>query len=250
MPVLELYTFRMSHFSEKARWMLDAAGIEYQEIRWTPFFHVLPALRHGRIGTTVPILRHGGGYVQDSTRILMWLDSNMPGFHLLPRDPDLHKQVLELEARLDRVGAHVTRYAYNAVLDDADAVIRLWTLDASPLQKRFIRSAFPVLREIFRRKLGFDAARVTRSRQAISDTLDYLDTQLADGREFLVGDRLSAADITASALLAPLMGPDQHEVYSRADFRAALKPLVSDWLQRPTAQWLRRRYQHRREVTA
>ena len=248
--MLELYTFRMSHFSEKVRWMLDAAGIEYREIRWTPFFHALPALHHGRIGTTVPILRHGGGYVQDSTRILMWLDSNMPGFHLLPRDPALRKRVLEMEARLDRVGAHVIRYAYSSILDEADAVTRLWTLDAGPLQKRFIRATFPVLREIFRRKLGFDAARVARSRQAISDTLDFLDAQLADGREFLVGDRLSAADITACALLAPLMGPDQHEMYSRADFRTALAPLVSDWLQRPVAQWLRRRYRHRHEITA
>lgn len=250
MPVLELYTFRMSHFSEKIRWSLDAAGIEYREICWTPFFHVLPALRHGRIGTTVPILRHGGGYVQDSTRILMWLDHNMPGFNLLPRDADRRRQVLELEARFDRVGAHVIRYAYSGILNDAEAVTRLWTLDANPVQTRVIRSAFPLLRAVFRRKFGFDPTRVARSRQAIAEMLDVLETHLADGREFLVGDSLSVADITACALLAPLVGPDQHEVYSREDFRAALAPRVSDWLQRPAAQWLRRRYQTRHEVPA
>lgn len=248
--MLELYTFRMSHFSEKIRWSLDAAGVEYREIRWTPFFHVLPALRHGRIGTTVPILRHGGGYVQDSTRILMWLDSNMPGFHLLPRDPDQRKQALELEARFDRVGAHVIRYAYSSILDDADAVTQMWTLDANAMQKRFIRSTFPALRAVFRRKFGFDAARVARSRQAITEALDFLDAQVADGREFLVGDSLSVADITACALLAPIIGPDEHEVYSRQDFRAALAPLVSDWLQRPAAEWLRRRYRERREISS
>ena len=53
--MLELYTFRVSHFSEKARWMLDAAGLEYREVAWTPFFQVLPALRRGNRATTVPI---------------------------------------------------------------------------------------------------------------------------------------------------------------------------------------------------
>lgn len=244
--MLELFTFRISHFSEKARWLLDASGTEYRETRWTPFFHIVPALRHGRLGTTVPILRHRGGYVQDSTRILHWLDANMPGFRLLPRDSEQRREVLEIEDRFDRVGGHVIRYVYSATLQDAQGMILLWTFDASPLQRRFISTAFPLLRAAFRKKFDLSAARVARSRQAISEALDFLDARIADGREYLVGDSLSAADITACALLAPLLGPDEHEVYSRADVRAALAPLVGEWLERPAAQWVRRRYRERR----
>lgn len=249
--MLELFTFRISHFSEKARWMLDACGARYTETFWTPFFHVVPALRRGRLGTTVPILRHDGGHVQDSTRILHWLDENVPGCALLPADAAQRREVLDIEARFDRVGAHVIRYAYADTLDDRDAVLQLWTFDASPLQARMMRAAYPLMRAAFRRMLGIDAARVQRSQAVIEEALAFIEARLAQGGEYLVGDRLSAADITACALLAPLIGPDEHEVYSRADFRAGLGPRVSAWLDRPAAHWLRRRYREdRRESGA
>lgn len=244
--MLELYTFRVSHFSEKSRWMLDAAGIEYREVAWTPFFHVLPALRRGRRATSVPVLKHASGSVQDSTRILLWLDANMPGFHLLPRDPAQRREALEIEDRCDRVGLHVMRYAYHATLDEAGAVIDVWTLDATRVQRALIARSYPLLRMAFRRLFGIDAARVARAREAIGETLDFLESKLADGRDYLVGDALSAADITAGALLAPLFGPEQHPVYGRADMREAMAPLVAQWQQRPVARWLHRRYREDR----
>ncbi|MGQ0699090.1 MAG: glutathione S-transferase family protein [Panacagrimonas sp.] len=244
--MLELFTFRMSHFSEKVRWMLDAARIEYRETGWTPFFHMVPALRHGRVGTTVPILKHGGGYVQDSTRIMLWLDTNMPGFHLLPRDTASRQAALEIEERFDRMGSHVIRYAYSRALENPQAIVDLWTLDSGPLQRRFIATTFPVLRKVFKLRFGLDAGRVAHSRKVIAESLDFLDAQLADGREYLVGDEFSVADITACALLAPLIGPDEHPVYSRDDFRATMAPLVTDWIERPAAQWVRKRYRARR----
>lgn len=244
--MLELYTFRVSHFSEKARWLLDAAGIEYRETCWTPFFHVLPALRRGGRATTVPILRHRHGHVQDSTAILLWLDANMPGFRLLPRDPALRAEALEIEDRCDRAGAHVIRYAYSATLDDAAAVTQVWTLDANRIERLVISRSYPMLKLAFRKLFGIEPGRVARSKQVIADALDFLDAKLADGREFLVGDALSAADITACALFAPLFGPDEHPVYSRPDMRAAMAPLVADWQQRRVATWLRRRYREDR----
>ena len=245
--MLELYTFRMSHFSEKARWMLDASHTEYREVCWTPFFHVLPALRLGRLGTTVPILHTASGYVQDSTRILNWLDTNLPGFNLVPRDPVQRREVMALEDRFDRIGAHVIRYAYSAALEDRDAVVRMWTLDATPLQKRVIAAGFPLMRQVFRNKMNITPESVQHSRKRIHEALDELDGRVTDGRTYLVGDRLSVADITAAALLAPLFGPDEHEIYSREDFRETLRPLVSEWLARPSALWVRGLYRkHRR----
>lgn len=240
--MLELYTFRVSHFSEKARWLLDAAGIEYREICWTPLFHVARVLRRGLRATTVPILKHRNGHVQDSTAILLWLDANMPGFHLLPRDPAQRAEVLEIEDRCDRAGAHVIRYAYSATLDDAAAVTEVWTLDANRFERAVIARSYPVLKLAFAKLFGIEPKRVARSKQVIAETLNDLDAKLADGREYLVGNTLSAADITACALFAPLFSPDEHPVYSRPDMRNAMQPLVAEWQQRPVAQWLLRRY--------
>lgn len=246
--MLELFTFRLSHFSEKTRWMLDVSRIEYHETFWTPFFHLGPALLLGRIATTVPILKHRSGYVQDSTRILHWLDTNMPGFRLLPRDAAQREEALALEERFDRVGGHVLRYVYSLIMDDAALVTALWTPDSTSLQRRFIAASFPVLRALFRRRFDLSEKRVAHSREVIEDGLAFLDAMLADGREFLVGDALSAADITACALLAPLVGPDEHEMYSRADTRGKIAPQLGNWLSRPSAEWVRRRYRERHPV--
>ena len=103
--MLKLHTFALSHFSEKVRWLLDVGGIDYVEEPWVPFLHVVKALRKGGRGaTTVPVLDTGEGYVQDSTRILLWLEKHRAPFALLPNDPVLRAEVLAIEDRFDRIG--------------------------------------------------------------------------------------------------------------------------------------------------
>jgi hypothetical protein len=37
---VQLYTFILSHYSEKVRWLLDASHTEYREMALTPFLHI------------------------------------------------------------------------------------------------------------------------------------------------------------------------------------------------------------------
>lgn len=244
--MLELFTFSLSHFSEKIRWSLDASAIAYRETRWTPFFHVLPALLRGRLGTTVPILKTPLGTIQDSTRILLWLEQHEPRFTLLPTSPELRAEALDVEARFDRIGSYVIRYAYSSALEDPASLIKVWTLDANAVQKRIVAAAFPLMRAALRNRYRIAPEHVERARTNISEALDFLDQRLADGRRYLIGDVLTAADITAASLLAPLVCPDQHPVYRREDFRATVAPLVRDWTGRPAFQWVRERYREDR----
>lgn len=243
---LGLYTFSVSHFSEKIRWTLDAARIPYQETRWTPFFHLLPALRKGKLTTTVPILETPQGFVQDSTRILLWLEEHEPAFSLVPREAALREQAMAIEDRFDRIGTHVTRYIYSRALKDTETVVALWSLDATPMKARLVSNLFPLLRMLMRGALQMSRENVERSKKAIAEGLDWLDAQLADGRRFLVGDRLTVADITAASLLAPLFGPEEHPVYSRHDFRAGVAPLIEEWTDRPAVRWLHQTYRRSR----
>jgi glutathione S-transferase len=242
---MRLYTFTLSHFSEKVRWMLAAADIEHVEVPWTPFFHALPAILSGG-RTTVPILEVAGKRVQDSTRILHWLAENRAPFTLLPVDDAVRKDVLALEASFDHVGEHVVRYAYSTTLDDHESVIRYWTLDSTPRQRGMVRSAFSVLRFIFRRKLWMSRAAVARSLQKIEAGLDLLESRITAGQKYLVGDRLSAADITAAALLAPLVCPDEHPVYGSPRYRVGVAPLTAAWQERPAFRWVRDMYREHR----
>ena len=43
--VMRLYTFQISHFSEKARFALDLSGIPYEEKRLLPGAHIVTTRR-------------------------------------------------------------------------------------------------------------------------------------------------------------------------------------------------------------
>jgi len=237
-----LYTFAMSHYSEKIRWTLDRAGIAYTEVCMTPVFHMLPALSKGKRGqTTLPVLDTPTGSIQDSARIIDWLARRHAPLATLPA---IHaQQIREVEARFNAMGKDVARFLYAQIFGQSDEmVIRLWTEYATPAQARFIRLGYPLVRWGFRRKLKIFGPHIPRAEQRINDTLDWLDAQLADGRRYLVGDSLTVADITAAALLAPLACPKEHPVYGVPAFQQQTREALARWRDRPALQWVRDTY--------
>ena len=252
---LTLYTFAISHFSEKIRWTLDALGLEYTEVVMTPTLHLVPALRMGGHGeTTLPILRispAGGGepeHVQDSTDILKWLDRHRGPFDLMPRDRTLNQDIMDIEARFDAIGKDVARYLYQASFDNDARILGMWTQNANQQQARWVRFFYPLTKWLFKRRLSINVEEAAQSALRIQQAMAWLDGRLSDGRSFLAGQQFSVADITAASILAPLVCPDQHAIYGSASFRqgAATPPA---WLgNRPCVAWVRRLYETHRSV--
>lgn len=243
---LTLYTFAMSHYSEKIRWTLDACDIPYREVCLSPAFHIVPALRMGGRGqTTLPIIQGDGYSVQDSPRILTWLQSNRGPLAVMPLSLDI--AVREVEQRFDAIGKDVARYLYAGSFGVADEhIAKLWTDHANSFQAAIIRASYPLMRWVFRQKLQIKPARVEKARQRIEGVLDWLDAQLADGRRFLVGDTFTAADITAASLLAPLACPAQHPVYGDPAYQDGMRAALQTWQDRPGIAWVREVYDTQR----
>lgn len=249
---LTLYTFAISHFSEKIRWTLDASGLSFTEVVMTPTLHVVPALRMGGQGeTTLPILevRQPGGaveHIQDSTQILQWLDQHLGPLAVMPRHVGLNEEIMDIEERFDAIGKDVARYLYNATLDDDDRIIGMWTQHANRQQARLVRLFYPLTRWIFRRRLRINAEAAAQSAERIQQALAWLDGRLSDGRHYLVGQQFSVADITAASILAPLACPDQHPIYGTTQFRQGTGHSPA-WLgNRPCVEWVRRVYKTHR----
>lgn len=247
---LTLYTFAMSHYSEKIRWTLDSSSIPYREVCMTPVFHMLPALRMGGRGqTTLPILRSPKRAIQDSPRILDWLVDNYGPLSVLPT-PQL-AQIRAVEQRFDAIGKDVARFLYaHSFGESDDYILKLWTDFASPHQAAFIRAAYPVIRWGFKRKLHINASRAEIAKQRITEAIDWLEAELADGRRYLVNNRFSAADITAAALLAPLACPSEHPVYGKPEFALGMHAATKPWRHRMALTWVRQIYEsHRGTMT-
>ncbi len=242
-----LYTFAVSHFSEKIRWTLDQAGLPYREQRLVPFLHIPRVLALTRRASSVPVLVVGGEVIQDSTRILEWLERHQAPFPLIPGDPALRAEVMELEARFDRVGVHVIRQLFAETLDDKAATLPMWTHDATALQCRALSLAYPLVRRGFSRLLQLSPATLRKAVAKIDEAADLIAERTRDGRPYLTGDRLSVADITACALLSPLACPEEHPVFGAADYRRSVRMRAVRWDDHPGFDWVRGIYrEHRR----
>lgn len=200
--MLTLHQFQISHYCEKVRWAMDYKGLEYRTINLIPGPHVRHALKIAK-RTSTPILEHDGHVVQNSSDILTYLDKQFPEKPLTPPPESLRKESLEWERYLDEeVGVHIRRVAYGTLLNYPRIVCPMFT-SHSPLRDRILlRVIFPVVRKKMRAWMKINPGTVEVSRQHLLAALARLETHL-EGRDFIVGDRFTRADLTAAALLAP-----------------------------------------------
>ena len=84
--MITLYTFNISHFSEKARWALDLEGVGYQERVLLPGPHQLVTRRIAP-RSHVPVLEHDGAFVQGSGAIMDYVADHLGGTRLTATDP-------------------------------------------------------------------------------------------------------------------------------------------------------------------
>lgn len=205
--MIGLYTFRISHFSEKARWALDLSGIDYEERALLPGAHV-PRVRAMAPKSTVPVLVHDGRVVQGSGEILDYLHGHLGAEALGATDDETR----ELEALADHAfGLGMQRICYGALLRDRRLVVDMWSEGGPPWARAFYAIAFPAVRAGVRRLYDVRPDKVEQARARLARAMDRTDG-LLEQRPYLGGERPGRVDLTVAALLAPLCGPPEHLV--------------------------------------
>lgn len=212
--IARLLTIPFSHYCEKARWAADYQGFAYREEKYLPGAHILPARKHR--GRTLPILVTETRAFVDSTDILQHLDSVAPShLRLYPADPSMRRDVDALEELFDsRLGKATRLYAYHHGLPHPGSLARLLAPSMSPLQRIAFRLALPLLAPQIRKRYRIDDASAQKAAATIHDVFAEASTHLKDGKRYLVGDRLTAADITFASLAAPSLFPPMHPCLS------------------------------------
>jgi glutathione S-transferase len=246
-PPPVLWHIRISNFSEKARWALDLKGVTHRRRAVPPGIHMAVCLALTRRVVTVPVLQLDDATIGDSSRIIAALEERHPDPPLYPESAAERAQALGLEAFLDEhLGPHVRRYAFSEVFhDDALFALHLRRMVVPPLAPA-ATSAAPVLKALMRRRYAIDDASGQRSLQQVRAAMDALEELLGD-REHLVGDRFTVADLTAAALLAPLLVPPGLP-YRDPDepMTARLREVVEELRARPAGRWVARTYARHR----
>ncbi|MCG3172325.1 MAG: hypothetical protein GMKNLPBB_00473 [Myxococcota bacterium] len=242
-----LITIKVSHYCEKVRWALDRLGFDYVEEAHPPLFSALASKLRGG-GRTVPVLLTGDRVLKDSTEILHYLDerAGSPGT-LYPAD--IRKQVEDLEEQFDKdLGPAARRLVYYHILDRKDLTLPVLLSGTGAAEQRLFRMVFPQVRELMRKGLKINAEGAERSIRKLEAVFAGASELLKDGRRYLTGDRLTAADITFASLAAPVLRPDNHGSGIRLMSTPPedLARVIEPYRQSPAGQFALRLYREER----
>lgn len=224
---LVLYQYEVSPFCDKVRRILAVKGLDYRIEEVRPSTSALDVRKVNRIGK-LPVLRDGGQLIADSTDIAHHLEARYPDPPLIPADDAGRAQCHLLEDWADE-----SLYFYEMTMRF------VWKHNAKRVVPSTVRHDtrwFALLAPIVvPRLIGKRATTQGVGRKPpemvlreLDRHVQTLDTLLGD-REWLVGDRLSLADIAVAVQLSCIRGTDEGQRCIARSRR------VSTWLDRTDA---------------
>jgi glutathione S-transferase len=243
-----LWHLPISHYSEKVRWALDWKQVPHRRRIMPPGLHPLGGLvLTGGRHVTMPVLSMDGRRIGDSTAIIAALEERFPERPLYPADADARRRALELEDFFDEnLGPYARRWVFNELLSVPagrleTAVKQLEWAPSLPAE----RMGGLVRMVVNLRFRSGDDELAAEARRRIVAAFDRLDAEL-DGRELLVGEEFTVADLTAAALFYPVVVPPgcPWKPKTVTEGYAAFQDSVRD---RPGYRWVEgtfRRFRH------
>ena len=244
-----LWHIPFSHFNEKVRWALDykniahprrCVGVDYLFRAWRATGHA-----------TLPILFLDDSPIRDSTAIIAALEQRQPEPALYPKDPVQLRRALELEEYFDEVLGPSLRAALVTPLfrEDPDLALRVLT---TGMPARAYRNLRPLVRIFpayycFRHKIK--TQRLDQDRVDVADALERISRELQPSG-YLVGETFSVADLTAAALLSPLVHPAELQYPLAVALPESLRQYRDGLVRHPAAQWALEMYRRHRGRSA
>jgi len=203
-----LWHFPISHYNEKARWALDWKGIPH--VRRALALSYVPRALWATGQAKLPVLFLDGQAIADSTRIIEALERLQPEPALYPRDETARRRALALEDFFDEEVGHAVRTAIVGPLFAHDPVSAgtVLTTGMGAGARRAVRAVLPAFRAFYKLRHGIDDAAIAAAPARVRAGLDRIVAELGPSGH-LVGDAFNVADLTAAALLSPIVLPPE-----------------------------------------
>mmetsp|Transcript_78941 Transcript_78941/g.118651 ORF Transcript_78941/g.118651 Transcript_78941/m.118651 type:complete len:274 (-) Transcript_78941:86-907(-) len=238
-----LYSLKISHYVEKARWSLDMLQVDYEE-RFS--YPVLGLLLTGR---TLPALQLSvTTTLGDSDDILNYFRGKHPRGNFLSVELSATEQ--KLLAEMDAFGKDVRRFLYGKLLKHSPHIVkRLWTAGTGLSAAFSDVVLYPVAKFLMVTLLKITPKGIERSQGQMEETLDKLDSLLADGREYLNGKQLSELDVVVCSLLAPLVLEPKYggaKLPRMEELDSATRDAIAPYQDRPCARYCHALYARHR----
>lgn len=245
-----LWQIDISHYAEKARWALEHKGIDHARCSALPGMHIPVALVLTRGDQpTLPVLQLDGRTIGDSTEIIAALEAKYPDPPLYPVDAEERARALELEDWFDKnLGPHSRLLPFYELIQEPDVFAEVAAESVpGPLGKaKPVVGAYARAYTSIRWNANSDED-ADRAREAIVAAFDKLEAELEQGEgEFLVGDQLSVADITAASLFYPVVVPPEGPLSPDLPRPSGLERFRQGLSQRRGFKWVEETFRHHR----
>lgn len=244
-----MVTVPVSPYCELARWTLDRLSVAFTEECHAPFLHRLATRRH-RGGSVVPVLDIGESSLTDARQVVDDYEARSPEpLRLFPADPDDRADCRELfDMFFDELGVAVRAWAYAYQLPLRRSTAKAWVDGAPALERAIVPLAYPLLAAIVKRSLELGPDTIARERRVIEASLEHVEARLADGRRYLLGDRLSAADLALATLFAPAVLPAEYRgpLPTMEELPPAMRADVEGFRARPAGAFVLRLFREDR----
>src|SRR5215813_905986 len=244
-----LWHIPLSHYNEKARWALDYKRLAHHRQVLGADYLIRAWRATGR--GTLPVLFLDGRAIGDSTHIIAALEQRYPEPRLYPGGVAARQRALALEDSFDEQLGPALRAAVVTPLfrHDPDVALRVLTTGMPDQAYRTLRPLLRIFPAFYRFRHKISDANLETDRATVSAALERIE-QERRGRAYLVGDAFTVADLTAAALLSPLLQPPEIQYPLRVELPAYLKDYRASILEHPAAKWAAEIYRLHRGRTA
>jgi glutathione S-transferase len=202
-----LITLALSPYNDFARWSLDRAGISYREERKPLVLHALASRRAGGKGTT-PVLVTEEETIGESTEIAEWGDRHCSSPGTLFPDGERGEETRALVKHFGAdLGTQTRPLFWAALIKDLPLANRLWSQGLTDRSARVQPWVLRLSKPAVKRALEVKSDTVETAPRRIREIFDEVAARLERGPH-LVGDRITAADLSFAAMAAPALMPD------------------------------------------
>lgn len=229
------------------RWLMKLWEIDYVEQPHAPIFHIYALKRLGLGPRDYPTLIDGANMTSAIERLVVAYDPNAP-LHVMPdeeTEPELYQDVFNLQnsARY-AMGDGVVNWAYFEFMKEKRLVWKSFTTGVPWYEWLGVLIGFGWIRRKMIEGLGLNDATAAKGLEDARAGFDRIDALLADGRQYLAGDRLTIADLAFATSGAPMVLPKGYAGHL-PEFEQLpdnLKTVISEFRARPAGQFIQRMY--------
>lgn len=235
-------------YCELARWALDFWGIVYDEECHAPMCHALATRRYAT--HAVVMVDTGEAVLLDAGAVVDYYDARAPIDHRLwPTDLAARAETKRwFDFFLNEFGLAAERWVEAQMLGLRGAMVRVWTKRVPLWERLTVKVFYPLLAATVRKNPEVTTNTVAAQLSVIEAALDQVESRLADGRRFLLGERLAAADLALASMAAPILLPQEYggPQPTLSELPSEMRVAVERWRARPAGQFILRLYKEGR----